>query len=303
MRILNFGSLNLDHVYAVEHFVRPGETIDTNSYQIYFGGKGHNQSIALAKAGARVWHAGLVGQDGAALRENLEQNGVCVDFVHTVKQETGHAIIQVNDIGQNAILVCSGANGTVNASFVSEVLSHFASGDILLLQNEISCLPFLLEKAKERGLFVVLNPSPLTQNLMDTNLALVDMFLVNEVEGAQLAFETREEFVLQALQQRYPNTEILLTLGKNGAWYSNKGNPLFQASYKTTAVDTTAAGDTFTGYFLAEYAKGTCIKEALSMAAMAASIAVSRKGAAVSIPHKAEVLTHLQQPKEPSEHC
>ncbi|MFV0413751.1 MAG: ribokinase [Oscillospiraceae bacterium] len=295
MRILNFGSLNLDHVYTVDHFVTPGETTGALGYTIYFGGKGHNQSIALARAGADVWHAGRIGADGESIYSHMKENGVKVDYTTPSQKATGHAIIQVDKNGQNAIIVYPGANGDIDAAYAGEVLQNFGRGDTMLVQNEISNLPCVIKKAKERGMRIILNPSPITPAILECPLEFVDVFVVNEVEGEALSGEKDGEKMIAALTRQYPHAEILLTLGKNGAIFASGGQRTFQPIYDSPVVDTTAAGDTFTGYFITWYLGGKTAAEALSAATMASAIAVSRPGAAASIPTKAEVLEKLQQ--------
>ncbi len=289
MRILNFGSLNFDYVYTVHHFVMPGETQRATSFQQFLGGKGHNQSIALAKAGACVWHAGLLGQDGEPLRENLSTNGVDVSYVHLSNNATGHALIQVDDAGQNAIIVYPGANGAIEEPFILKVLSNFSHGDLLLLQNEISNASFIIQQAKKQGLRLALNPSPITHDIGAWPLHLIDLFLLNEVEGAALCGQSNSNDMILDLQQKFPKAEILLTLGEKGAVFCKNGKSFSQPAFQTTVVDTTAAGDTFTGYFLAGYSQNDPIEDILRTASMAASLAVSRKGAAASIPTPDEV--------------
>lgn len=289
MKILNFGSLNIDHVYRVAHFVAPGETASVLSYQKNAGGKGLNQSIALARAGAPVCHAGQIGNDGGFLADLLSAEGVDVTHLGVTDQPTGHAVIQVNPNGQNCILVCAGANGAVSADYMRSVLSCFGQEDWLLLQNEVEGLPMLLALAKERGMRVILNPSPITEALLDADLSAVDCFILNETEGYALTGETEPFAVLDRLAVLYPHAEIVLTLGADGAWWQADGNRVYGSACRVDAVDTTAAGDTFTGYFLAARAEGASAEEALSLAAKAAGIAVTRPGAAASVPYRREI--------------
>ena len=159
MKILNFGSLNLDYVYRVAHSVQPGETIASSGMETFCGGKGLNQSVALARAGAEVYHAGRVGEDGQLLIETCRQSGVHTELILQTNGKSGHTIIQVDDNGQNSILLAGGANRRITEQDVETALRAFGAGDLLLLQNEISCLPVLIERAYEKGMRVVLNPS------------------------------------------------------------------------------------------------------------------------------------------------
>ncbi len=291
MKILSFGSLNLDKVYRVSHFIRPAETMAAKALEEFCGGKGLNQSIALAKAGAEVWHAGCVGEaDGAALVEVLQGAGVNTSLVRKLAVPTGHAIIQVDEEGQNCILLFGGANQQISREQVDEVLAYFAAGDMIVLQNEISQLDYIMEKAAERGLHIVFNPSPMTPALLELPLEYVSYFLLNEIEAKDLCgTEIAEKEYPDKLLERYPNSHIVLTLGARGSIYQYRTMRVEQPAYKVETVDTTAAGDTFTGYFVAAIAAGDAVQQALEQASKAAAIAVSRVGAASSIPTRDEV--------------
>lgn len=294
MRILNFGSLNLDFVYQVAHFVRPGETLSSEELSTFPGGKGLNQSVALSRAGAEVFHAGCVGEDGGLLLDTLREAGVSCRYVRQLAgARTGHAVIQVDQSGQNCILLFGGANQMVGEEMIEAVLKDFAPGDWLLLQNEISALPTLLRRAGEKGLRVAFNPSPITPALPHFPLENVEFFLLNEVEGAALGGGGTPEETLNGLRARFPRAKIVLTLGGDGAVCWDGAQLWRQGIFPVEAVDTTAAGDTFTGYFLTAVGEGLDAGTALRRANAAAAIAVSRKGAAPSIPEKAEVEAFL----------
>ncbi|MDE0460858.1 MAG: ribokinase [Caldilineaceae bacterium] len=291
MSILVFGSLNIDHVYQVEHLVRLGETLPSTEYRRFQGGKGANQSVALARAGADVFHAGRIGPDGLWLRDAIAAEGVDVTHVGLDDQPTGHAIIQVDSAGENAILLYGGANLTVTSDDAHYVLSHFGEGDWLLLQNEISSLPAILLEASERGLSVAFNPAPMTPEVLSFPLEGVSLFVVNQTEGAALA-ETEDaspETVVEALQARFPLAAILLTLGGDGSLYARGGECIRTPAVEVNAVDTTAAGDTFIGYFLAGLMAGESVTQSLALASRAAALCVTRPGAAVSIPRRSEL--------------
>lgn len=292
MRILNFGSLNCDYVYQVPHITAPAETLSAREMQVFPGGKGLNQSIALARAGAPVFHAGLVGEDGDFLVDLAQESGVDCRYLEKRPGRTGHAIIQVEDSGQNAILICGGANQLVDEPMIRRVLADFGPGDLLLAQNEVSGLPLMLSLASDRGMTVALNPSP-CGDLPQADLSMVDWLILNEVEGAALSGETEIAAMPDALRRRYPRANILLTLGAEGAICLTGEERHFQPAIPVKTVDTTAAGDTFTGYFLAAVTGGQTIPEALLLAARAAAMAVSRPGASSSIPTRQEVENRL----------
>lgn len=290
MKVLNFGSLNLDYVYTVDHLAVPGETLAAYSLHTFCGGKGLNQSIALAKAGVPVYHAGLVGEEGEALVEALRESGANTEYVKRIQGKSGHTIIQVDRDGQNCILLFGGANRSVTADFIDEVLVHFEQGDILLLQNEINMLSYIINAAYEKGLRIILNPSPFDSALDDCDFHKVSMLLLNEIEGGQITGEKETNEILKKLKELYPEVQIVLTLGVDGSVYQYKDTRCCQGIYPVKAVDTTAAGDTFTGYFISAIIEGLPAAEGLALAARASAIAVSRQGAAASIPGKEEVL-------------
>lgn len=296
MKILNFGSLNVDYIYEVDYFVTAGETISSNKLTIEAGGKGLNQTLALSKSTAQLFHAGMIGQGERNLFiPLLEKNGVDTQFIKLLESQSGHAIIQLDKTGQNSILLYGGANLCLTEVFVDEVLSNFEKGDIILLQNEIACMPYIMNQSIEMGLRIFLNPSPITPALYDYPIDKVDTLIFNEVEGEKLSDCVIPEKMIQVLKQKYPNINLLLTLGSAGSIFSSSHSQYYQPAFNTVVVDTTAAGDTFTGYYIGAIANGYQIPEALHRASVAASLAVSRLGAACSIPELSEVMELLNK--------
>lgn len=291
MRLINIGSLNIDHCYQVDHFAAAGETQSSLGYQRNVGGKGLNQSVAAAHAGMTVLHAGKVGTDGAVLTGFLREAGVDVSQVAVTEAcATGHAIIQIDPSGQNCIILYPGANMTLTEDDLDRWLAGCGAEDVLLLQNEVSCVPQAMKKARARGMRVVLNPSPITPELLGWDLGLASLLIFNEVEGEALTGQREPEAILAALEARYPHAELVLTLGEQGSVYACGGRRSVCPAVKVENVaDTTAAGDTFTGYFLDGWAAGLEPEACLRRASMASAIAVGRMGAAPSIPMAAEV--------------
>jgi len=289
-RILNIGSINIDYVYTVPHFVRAGETLSSTSRQIFPGGKGMNQSIALARAGGDVTHAGMIGSDGTYLLDILKDAGVHTGLIAQSSGPTGHTVIQVTPEGENCILLYSGANQELDEAFVDKVLAPFAEGDILILQNEVSCVPYAMKAAKDKGMKIAFNPSPFGPEILDYPLHLVDWWLLNEIEGSALTGKNNPHDMLAVMGSMYPDGVVVLTLGEEGVMCRSGGDVFSHGSYSVKVLDTTAAGDTFTGYFISSIARGKGIEEALRLASVAASISVSRQGAAVSIPFWDEVV-------------
>lgn len=295
MKILSFGSLNIDYVYSVPHFVKKGETLSAKELNVYTGGKGLNQSIALARAGVETYQAGAIGTDGMFLLEQLKEAGVKTDLVKILDDvRTGNAIIQNDDEGDNCIVLFGGANQAITKEQVNEVFKDFTNEDYLLIQNEINELSYIVEKAKEEGMKIILNPSPMNEKIMKLPLDQIDYFILNEIEAMQiLEMDKPEEidgkYIASLLHERFKDATIVLTLGSEGSVCISDDEYVEQAIYKVKAIDTTAAGDTYTGYFIAGILNGKTIKESMDIASKASAIAVTRQGAAPSIPVLEEV--------------
>lgn len=287
MKILSFGSLNVDHTYFVDDFVSAGKTITSHKMQKNFGGKGLNQSIALARAGAAVFHAGLIGNDGAELKRFLMQNGVVADSVEMADAPTGHAIIQVDKNGGNCIIVYGGANRNIDRGYIDGVLEKFEKGDAVVLQNEINDIAYIAKKAHAKGMIVVFNPSPVDG--IDIDLDDVDILILNEHEAMEMLNVRDIDSVKAVVHERYFDKTVVMTLGADGAVFMRGNETVFKAAQKVEAVDTTGAGDTFTGFFLKCYLDGMGAEAAMDIATKAAAISVTRLGAAVSIPYIDEI--------------
>lgn len=296
MRALCFGSLNRDHTYRLHHFLRPGETNHALSYDVLAGGKGLNQALSLARAGAETFMGGCIGEDGLSLQTFLQNNGVDTQYLKKVEAPTGHAIIQVEDSGENCILVYPGANYALTEEQIEETLGQFAAGDLLLVQNETNLVGMLLQKAKEHGMITALNPSPISETLREEiPLAMVDWLILNRAELSALAGAEDLQEAVKHMQEAYPRCRLVVTLGAEGAVYCDGNGTIRQPAYAVQTVDTTGAGDTFTGYFLETYYRTLDPKEALRRAAAAAALAVTRPGAAASIPAAEEVSSFLKK--------
>ena len=294
MKVLNIGSMNLDYVYNVDHIIQPGETQATDGINIFLGGKGINQSIAVAKAGAEVYHGGLIGNDGQPFIDACKEYGVNSKYIRQVDSKSGHTIIQIDKNAQNCILLYGGANQMLTKEYIDEVFEGFDREDILLLQNEVNMLPYIIDKAYEKGMQIALNPSPFNDKLKEVDMSKISIFLMNEIEGGQITGLEAPEDILAKVVEMYPKAKIVLTLGKDGAIYAEGETRYQQPIFKVEAVDTTAAGDTFTGYFLAGLIEGMPIPDILKMSAKASSIAVTREGAVPSIPYREEVMEALK---------
>lgn len=287
--ILNYGSMNLDYFYTVDHIVQPGETIMAGKRQVFLGGKGLNQSIAMARAGGRIYHAGVAGADGDSLVQCLSDAGVDTRWIKRVNAPSSHTFIQVDGQGQNSIVVYADEAISFTTDEMETVLDAFGPGDVLILQNELAGSPEMMRRAHRKGLTVILNPSPVSEAISAYPLEQADWFLLNELEGAALTGETDPSKILDSMQARYPQAGVVLTLGQDGACCRKDGRTLCQPAFPVKAVDTTAAGDTFTGFFVTGLMRGDDLESVLRRAARAAAMAVSRRGAAASIPTAKEV--------------
>lgn len=293
MKICCFGSLNIDMVFSVNEFVKPKETIQSRNLARFAGGKGLNQAVALRKSGADVIMAGSIGSDGKFLLEECDRHGLDRSLVREIETPTGLAVIQVNGHGENCIILYDGANKKNDLAYIDEVLESLDSGDYMVLQNEISNLDYILKKAREKGIVIFLNPSPIDEDLLKLPLDLCDYLILNEVEGEILSGEEDEDDILNGLLKKYPGSRIVLTLGEKGVSYGFGKEIRKVPAKKVTAVDTTGAGDAFTGYFIGMLSKGADIDEAMETAVKAAAISVTKRGASDSIPYMQEVLESI----------
>ena len=293
MKILNFGSCNVDYVYSMDHIVVEGETEATQGLDVFPGGKGLNQSIAIARAGNTVYHAGCVGDGGEFLLDILRENGVDVSLVDRVNTKNGHAIIQVSEKGDNAIFLYPGSNYMISSEQVDRVLNSFSKGDILLLQNEINNLGYIVKKAYQAGMKIILNPSPFNEKIQQIDFNMISYLILNEIEAKEISKCENAQEALTFFREKFPDLKVMLTLGSKGGVYQDENGQRCCPTFKVNAVDTTGAGDTFTGYFVGGIAKGNSIEKILELASCAAAISVTRKGAAPSIPCVDEVMDRI----------
>jgi ribokinase len=283
MRIINFGSLNIDHVYKVDHISRPGETIASTSYTIFAGGKGANQSVAIARAGGNVLHAGKIGRDGLWMVQNMELLGVDVSNIIIDDQPTGHAVIQVDKNGQNSIVICGGTNRKITTPEIDRIIGLAAADDIVLVQNEINNIPYVFEAAAKRKLPLCFNPAPMAPEVKGYPLDKVSIFIINQTEGAEITGGQGVQDICTRMVEKFPQATVILTLGAEGAMFARGSERTSVAGKKVTAVDTTGAGDTFIGFFLSNYAQGKPVRDCMEKANEAAAISVTQPGATASI--------------------
>lgn len=299
-KMVNLGSLCIDNVYSVDGITQAGETVASTGHQIFPGGKGLNQSLAAAKAGARVAHFGCTGRDGQFLIDELAQGGVDVLGVRVIDDTaSGHAVIQVTPDGQNAIVIAGGANRLLTPGDVERTLAGLQAGDWLLLQNEINDVEDVLRQAYAREAKVALNLAPVDGREQGYDLDGLELLIVNEIEAAALAGTTDPEAAASEIRTRFPTTELVLTLGRQGLIYQGWEGESYLPAFAVTAVDETAAGDAFIGYFMASLLAGKPMRDALVDGAAAGALAVTRHGAATSIPRSDEVADFRRTQPEP----
>ena len=285
MTIFNLGSINADHFYDVPRFPRPGETLAASGFATGLGGKGANQSVAAAHAGSKVVHMGAVGADGAWAIERLRGWGIDVSRVQTIEEPTGHAIIYVNADGENEIVIYSGANRRIGSGAVRDALGGAGRGDILLLQNETNLQKEAAAMAREKKMRIIYSAAPFSRQALKAILPFASIVIMNAVEFAQFCAGSGSEI------QQYPLEGIIVTRGAEGAdWIDPRsGEKEHMPAFPAEPVDTTAAGDTFAGYFAAGLDQGMTALESMRLASAAAALKITRPGTADAIPSREEV--------------
>ena len=293
MTLVNVGSINIDRVYVVDHIPAPGETIAAAELEEGLGGKGANQSIAAVRAGGRVRHVGAVGPDGGWAAGRLAEEGVDIGHVVTLDGPTGHAVIALDRGGENAIIIHAGANGAVPAGAVREGMRGCGAGDRLILQNEINANEIAAGEARRRGMEIIYSAAPFVAEDAAQMLPLVDVVVVNEIEAAQLA-----AYLGLAIEE-LPVRAVLVTKGAKGAVWIGQGRRIEVPAWPAPrVVDTTGAGDCFTGWLAGALDRGCALEDALTEASAAAALKVSRKGAAAGIPTREEVETFMRDVRQ-----
>ena len=289
-RLINVGSLCIDYVYSVPQIVVSGETLASTARHVYAGGKGLNQSIAAARGGADVLHFGLVGPDGQWLKKILAAEGVDTHGISSVETPSGHAFIQVDEAGRNAIVIHGGSNRELPETVFREAVQTATEQDWVLLQNEINDLEAILDIAAASPARIAFNVAPVDARALGYNLDLVDLLIVNEAEAIGLTGAQTHRSAFRELREKFPQTTILLTLGALGCWLSQPGGPVrvFDA-FTVDPVDETAAGDAFVGYLLAGLVAGEKLQRSILEASAAGALAVTESGAAPSLPLRASV--------------
>lgn len=290
MKVLNLGSINIDYVYSVPHIILPGETLSSQGLNTSPGGKGANQSVAMAKAGLNIYHAGKIGPDGVWILKKLESFGVNTDFIETIDTPSGQAIIQLSDEGENSIILFKGANHLIDHTFIKTVLLNFNKNDLLVIQNEISNISSIINHAHKIGMKICFNPAPFTNDIKNMPLDKIDYLILNEIEGSCLTDNNGDpDEILDSLVQMFPKSEIVLTLGEKGAIAYFESEKYKQEITPVKPLDTTAAGDTFVGYYMYGRTNGFNVQKSLVLASKASALTVTKNGAMDSIPFLSEL--------------
>lgn len=287
--IFNLGSINADCFYRLPRLPGPGETLAASAFSTGLGGKGANQSVAAARAGAQVSHIGAVGPDGQWAIERLRALGVGTGHIRLTETPTAHAIVMIDEAGQNQIVIYPGANHAQDSEAIHSALSAAAPGDWLMLQNETSHQAEAAALARSRGVEVAYSAAPFDGEAVEAVLPYVTLLILNEVEAAQLS-DARGKPLADL-----PVPKLLVTRGADGADWIDRdaAETVSVPAVAVTAVDTTGAGDTFAGYAVAGLSQGRPPPEALRRAAAAAALCVTREGTADAIPSLSETLAFL----------
>jgi ribokinase len=281
--IWNLGSINIDNFYEVSHLPAAGETLAAHSYGFGLGGKGANMSVAAARAAARVSHIGAIGADGRWTRERLMEYGVDTPHIAQVKGPTGHANILIDRRGENSIVLFQGANSQLTEAIIGAALTGASPKDFLLMQNETNGQEYAAATARSLGLRVAYAAAPFDAGALTRLAGRIDLLILNEVEAAQLDAGAGPALGMLGVQ------DMIVTLGEKGCkWISDKGEKHFEA-YPAEAVDTTGAGDTFTGYLVAGLDRGMPMDVAVDLALKAGAMMVERRGTADVIPDLKEI--------------
>jgi ribokinase len=287
MAIWNLGSINADFVYRVPHIPAPGETLSSISRKMFLGGKGTNMSVAAARAAAHVHHIGAVGQDGRWAIERLLEYGVDTRNIAVLDTETAQAIIMVDPQGENAIVLHPGANAEIPQVTLQAAMAEAQTGDWLIIQNETNLQRTAAEMGPKLGLKVAYAAAPFDADRVQAVLPYLDFLILNAIEATQLEQATGKS------PGDLPVRDVIVTRGSEGSdWYGTNGKEHFPA-IKVDPVDTTGAGDTFTGYILAGLDRGMPMAQAIAQATKAGALMVTRHGTADVIPDLSEVQTFL----------
>ena len=295
-KICVIGSLNMDLVVNVDEMPKKGQTLIGSAFKEVPGGKGANQAVAMARLGADIRMIGKVGKDsfGETLINQLKSDKVNTKYIHREDCASGVAMITVDKNAENSIVVAPGANFKVLEKDIDKCIEAIDESDIVVLQLEtpINTIKYALQKSKELGKYTILNPAPAVK-LEDSIIENVDLLTPNETEleilsGVKIESEDDIKKAANVLIEKGVK-ELIVTLGSKGSLYINKDNTKLKKSYKVEAIDTTAAGDSYTGALAVAFAQDKDIDEAMDFASKVGALAVTKEGAQSSLPTMEDV--------------
>lgn len=302
-KLIVLGSSNVDYILNVPHFLAPGETLSGTQYQVALGGKGANQAVAAGRSGANIQFISAVGNDpvGKNALEQFQKDNIDISAIEAIQNEnTGVALIFVNDDAENMIGIYPGANAHITTDYITPHLQAIQQCDLLLMQLEIPMETIFLaaKEAKRTNACVVLNPAP-AQPLSDELLSNIDIITPNETEAKILTgvdIHTLEDAnrASQILHDKGIKT-VIITLGKQGAWVSHNKEGKLIKGFSVKAIDTIAAGDTFNGVLATALLEDRNLEDAVKMAHAAAALSVTKKGAQPSVPLRSEIDLFLEK--------
>ena len=284
MKILNFGSINKDYVYSVNEFVSPGETIKTYEFKEFLGGKGLNQSVAVSRSGSKIYHAGCINKNDENIKKQLNKWKVDTSNIYYVDEPTGHAIIQVNTCGENSIIIHGGANLKITSKQIDQTISKFRRDDIIIIQNEINRIPEIIDRAYYQRMKIIFNPAPFSEEVLNYPLKKVNTLIYNELEGKGLSGKNTIKEIRSELSEKFPEIKHIITLGDRGSIYFDNENKIIVDAIKVDTIDSTAAGDTYIGYYVSSMSNKMTVKDSMLRASKAAGISTKKLGGAISIP-------------------
>ena len=286
MAVFNLGSLNIDYIYTLPHLLVAGETLSATDVEAALGGKGANQSLAIARAGGSIFHAGQIHKDEEAWLSHLADDGVILTHVRRANVATGHAIVMVDALsGENQIVLSPGANDRLPLDMIAPFLASALPQDWALSQNETNLTTSFLTAAKNKGMKICYSAAPFVAEITASLLPLVDLLIVNHIEAAALT--AHQGCSADALGVPH----LIITSGAKGADYCGDQGSFHVSAPKVEPVDTTGAGDTYLGYVLAGIDAGQTMQDAMHDAAQAAALQVARHGASAAIPRRHEIIT------------
>lgn len=294
MKVLNFGSMHLDHVYRISKLLKSGDSAFTKSLETLPGGKGVNQSIAIKRAGVDVIHAGNIGNDGELIYYTLLKEGINVDYVKRSNEVCGHAIIHRSDEKEHTIVVHSGASKMITMDYIDEVFRDFEKEDILLVQGELNHTDYIIKSAVEKGMKCFFYPAPFLEEFKAYDLSEIETLIIHENDICTLTgIEEEEKAVAYYLKKNNSNL-LVISMNKGLLYYDKKRKETKHTNITMDSHCRTYASDVLIGYFIAGIVQNLPIKEILEKAASAKKIAMKDKNILFTIPYIHDVIESLE---------